>query len=161
MTKEPDAQPGREAHAGADLADPAIRRQWLAAARSQVEDLIFAAEDATAPVDARELGRRGARRLVDEAGDALRRLLDTAGAPDVALADRSVVERWRGPVAPPGKPVTPPLTQEERDVDAAMLAFETDPTPEHEATLRETLRASGRSLEHIDRTIVELKPDQK
>lgn len=72
-----------------DLSDPAARADWLAAARSQVEDLIEAAEDATAPLQARELGPRAARRIVGDAGGALRDLLDAAGAPPVSEADRS------------------------------------------------------------------------
>lgn len=71
----------------ANLADPTVRAQWLAVARSQVEDLIFAAEDATAAPGVRELGRRSARRLIGDASDSLRHLLDSAGAPTVAEAD--------------------------------------------------------------------------
>jgi len=67
-----------------------------------VEDLSSAADDATAPPDARELGRRGARRIIGEASSALRDLLDAAGAPDVGTADRAT-QRWRaGGSATPG-----------------------------------------------------------
>jgi hypothetical protein len=72
-----------------DLSDPEARAAWLAAARTQIEDLLHAAEDATAPLHARELGRRAARRIVGEAGGALRELLDAAGAAPTEEADRA------------------------------------------------------------------------
>jgi len=77
-----------------DLADPTARAEWLAAARSQADDLIAAADDATAPPGARELGRRGARRIIGEASGALRDLLDAAGAP---VADRPARRRATAP----------------------------------------------------------------
>ena len=43
------------------------------------------------------------------------------------------------------------------DVDAAAFAFETDPSAEHETTLRETLRANGYSDEQADRIIAEIR----
>lgn len=44
-----------------------------------MEDLAAAAEDATRPPHARELGRRGARRLVIQSRRAIRSLLEHAG----------------------------------------------------------------------------------
>jgi len=39
------------------------------------------------------------------------------------------------------------------DVDAVVLAFDADPTPEHEATLREALRVAGVRPDEIERVV--------
>jgi hypothetical protein len=64
-----------------DLADPAARAAWLATMRTDAEDLITAALDATAPPGERMLGRRAAREHVTDAARGLRDALDAAGAP--------------------------------------------------------------------------------
>lgn len=44
----------------------------------------------------------------------------------------------------------------EDDVDAATLAYEYDPTPEHERVLREVLREGGATDHQIDRYVREV-----
>lgn len=95
MTNVSDTSSGANSPPLVDLADPVVRARWLAAARSQAEDLISAGSDATAPPDARDLGRRAARRIIGDAGGALRQLLDAAGAPPVAEADRTKADAPR------------------------------------------------------------------
>jgi hypothetical protein len=63
-----------------DFTDGPAVAAWLADLGAQVADLYAAAEDATRPPGARELGRRGARRAVTEAGEKLRAALAYAGA---------------------------------------------------------------------------------
>lgn len=78
-----------------DLSDPETRADWLAAVRRRLADLRMAAEDATAPPHARELGRRAARRLIEEAGDGIDRQLDVAGAAPIDEADTMLVAHLR------------------------------------------------------------------
>lgn len=74
-----------------DLADPAVRRDWLAGVRSHFADLAAAALDATEPPGKRDLGRREAKRIVVAASAAVCAALDAAGAPDVDEADRAIL----------------------------------------------------------------------
>lgn len=139
----------------ADLGNPAVRAEWLAAARSQVEDLVFAADDATARPEERELGRRGARRIIGEASGALRDLLDAAGAPGLTEADRLLSR----PLSATGRHSLarrkPPRMGafEPRDsatpFERALLAFMHEDTPENEATLRKVAIAGGAEPDSI------------
>ena len=69
---------GRAPSAAVDLANHAAAQAWLTALTEQVEDLAAAGEDATRPPGERDLGRRSARRMVLDARDAIRELLDAA-----------------------------------------------------------------------------------
>ena len=65
-------------------------------------------------------------------------------------------DRSRVPVAP-SKLAAPRPTSTDRAVDGAMLAYEVDPTPENEATLREAMRAAGSPPGEIDRALASLR----
>jgi len=54
-----------------DLADSAARAAWLAGLYDHVTDLAAAAFDATAPPAERDLGRREARRIIQESEKAI------------------------------------------------------------------------------------------
>lgn len=60
--------------------DPAHSRLWLGAVRSQLLDLVSAAEDATDRYHARVLSRPEARRKIDAAREALTSLLTAAAS---------------------------------------------------------------------------------
>jgi hypothetical protein len=84
-----------------DITDPTIRAAWLGGLRSQLEDLIGAAMDATEPPARRDFGRRTARRIIGDAADNLRKALDVAGAPALDEADRAILPTRKPRTAPP------------------------------------------------------------
>jgi hypothetical protein len=62
-----------------DFTDRAAVAAWGADVATQLADLVAAAEDATRPLGARELGRRAARRAITESAEKLRGALVYAG----------------------------------------------------------------------------------
>jgi hypothetical protein len=70
------------------LADPAMVRVWLGELRVQVADALAAGEDATRCPGRRRLGRRAARRTLQEASRAVDQLLE--------VADRGVARAMPG-----------------------------------------------------------------
>jgi len=62
-----------------DLADPAVRAEWLAGLHSHAADMAGAALDATEPAGRRDLGRREARRIIRESERAITASFDAVG----------------------------------------------------------------------------------
>ena len=62
-----------------DLSDPAMVKRWAVDLREQIEDVIAAGLDATAPPGQRRLGRLLAREKVREAAGSIERLFAAVG----------------------------------------------------------------------------------
>jgi len=62
-----------------DFTDRAAVAAWGADVATQLADLFAAAEDATRPLGARELGRRAARRAISKSAEKIRCALAYAG----------------------------------------------------------------------------------
>lgn len=62
-----------------DLSDPAMVQRWAADLREQIEDVIAAGLDATAPPGQRRLGRLLAREQVREAARSIEQLFAAVG----------------------------------------------------------------------------------
>lgn len=74
----PPGGKGGDPPAALDFTDSAAVRAWLADLRTQIDDALAAAEDATRPLGQRELGRRAARRSIREAERAIGQLFAVA-----------------------------------------------------------------------------------